>query len=116
RLTIIDISNPLNPTIVSSLQDSSKLGFDVDVAVANGYAYVADQGTALGRLAVVDVHNPAQPQIVGLVTSASSQLNGAYRIRLRGNFAYVSASSAHGLAAVDISDPTAPRYAGSFKS
>jgi hypothetical protein len=116
RLTVIDISNPLSPTIVSSLQDTSKLDFDVDVAVANGYAYVADQGTGLGRLAVVDVHDPSQPQIVGVVTSTNSQLNGAYRIRLRGNFAYVSAFSAPGLAAVDISDPTAPRYAGSFKS
>ena len=116
RLTVIDISNPLNPTIVASLQDASKLGFDVDVAVSDGYAYVADQGTALGRLAVVDVHDPTNPQIVGLVTSSNSQLNGAYRVRLRGNFAYVSGSSANAVAAVDVSNPLAPRFAGSFAS
>ena len=43
RLTILDISNPLAPKIVASLQDASQLNFDVDVVVANGYAYVADQ-------------------------------------------------------------------------
>ena len=43
RLTIIDISNPLSPKIVSSLGDWTNLAFPVDVAVQGGYAYVADQ-------------------------------------------------------------------------
>ena len=42
-----------------------------------------------GRVAVVDVSNPANPHVVGSVVN-STWLNGAYRIRLRGNFAYVS--------------------------
>jgi hypothetical protein len=112
RLTVIDIANPLNPTIVSSIQDNAKLGFDVDVAVANGYAYVADQGTATGRVAVVDVHDPANPQIVGVVPSTGGMLNGGYRIRLRGNFAYVSAVNSHAVGVVDISNPNAPRFVG----
>jgi hypothetical protein len=116
RLTVIDISNPLSPTIVSSIQDANKLDFDVDVAVANGYAYVADQGTATGRLAVVDVHDPAQPQIRGVVGSAGGLLNGGYRVRLRGNFAYVSGATSNAVAAVDISNPAAPRFLGGFQS
>jgi hypothetical protein len=115
RLTVIDISNPLAPKIVASLQDSSRLSFDVDVAVNNGYAYVADQASGLGRLAVVDVHNPTAPQVVGVVTN-STWLNGAYRVRLRGNFAYVSATYSGALAAVDISDPANPRVAGGYSS
>jgi hypothetical protein len=112
RLTVIDISNPLSPVIVSSIQDSSRLDFDVDVAVANGYAYVADQGSGTGRLAVVDVHDPAHPQIVGLVNNTKTLLNGAYRVKLHGNFAYVSGSNANAISAVDISNPTAPLFAG----
>ena len=115
RLTVIDISNPLSPTIVASLQDSSQLLFDVDVAVRGGYAFVADQASGLGRLAVVDVHNPSAPVVVGSVTN-STWLNGAYRVRVRGNFAYVSGSSASSVAAVDISDPTNPRFAGGYSS
>jgi hypothetical protein len=37
-------------------------------------------------------------------------------VRLRGNFAYVSATYAHALAAVDISDPAHPRLAGGYSS
>jgi hypothetical protein len=117
RLTVIDISNPLNPTIVSSLQDTSKLDLDVDVSIAGDYAFVANQGTSFGSFTVVDVHNPTQPQIVGFIPrGTTSRLDGAYRIRLRGNFAYVSASSASALGAVDISNPAAPRYVGSVQS
>jgi hypothetical protein len=115
RLTILDISNPLAPQIVSSLQDASQLNFDVDVVVANGYAYVADQASGLGRVAVVDVHNPASPVIVGTVTN-STYLNGAYRIRAFGNFVYVAATYAGAVSAIDVSDPTAPRFAGGYQS
>ena len=115
RLTVINISNPLNPTIVASLQDASQLEFDVDVAVQNGYAYVADQASGLGRVAVVDISSPASPKIVGSVTN-STWLNGAYRIRVHGNFAYVSAVYAATVAAIDISDPANPRVAGGYTS
>lgn len=115
RLTVIDISDPLHPQIVASLQDSNYLAFDVDVAVRGGYAYVADQSSGLGRLTVVDVHTPSAPRIVGSLTN-STWLNGAYRVRLRGTFAYVSAAYAHALAAVNISDPAHPRLAGGYSS
>jgi hypothetical protein len=100
---------------VASLQDSNYLAFDVDVAVRGGYAYVADQSSGLGRLTVVDVHTPSAPRIVGSLTN-STWLNGAYRVRLRGTFAYVSAAYAHALAAVNISDPAHPRLAGGYSS
>jgi len=64
RLTVLDISNPLNPTIVASLKDTTNLNFPVDVAVSGQYAYVTDQ-ISPGRLTVVDVSNPANPQVSG---------------------------------------------------
>jgi hypothetical protein len=111
RLTVIDISNPLSPTIVASLQDGTNLNFPVDVAVRGGYAFVADQ-ISTGRLTVVDVRDPTSPQVAGSL--ASTWLNGAYRVRLRGNFAYVSAASAGAVSAVDISTPPNPRFAAGF--
>jgi hypothetical protein len=111
-LTVIDISNPSAPKIVKVLKDSTNLDFDVDVAVQGNYAYVADQGassaTAIG-LAVLDISTPSNARVVGAVSSPAGSLNGAYRIRVRGDFAYVSASSANGVAGVDISDPVNPR-------
>ena len=115
RLTVLDISDPHNPTIVSSLQDSNRLNFDVDVAVQNGYAYVADQASGLGRMAVVDVRDPVHPLVAGSVTN-STLLNGAYRIRVRGNFAYVSAVYAAAVSAIDISNPQAPQFLNGYQS
>ena len=114
RLTIIDISDPLHPTIVGSLFNSSQLPVPVDVAVAGGYAYVVNELVSNGRVAVVDVRNPASPQIVGSV--AAPALNGAYRIRIRNNFAYVAATYSPSMSVIDISDPANPRLAGSFTS
>jgi hypothetical protein len=106
RLTVVNIANPSNPEIVASLKDGTNLSFPVDVAVSGHYAYVTDQ-ISPGRLTVVNVSNPADPQIVTSLSSAS--LDGAYRVRLRGDFAYVSAYSGHDVAVVDISNPASPR-------
>jgi hypothetical protein len=110
RLTVVNIANPLSPTIVASIKDSTNLSFPVDVAVSGQYAYVTDQ-ISTGRLTVVNVSNPTNPQVVASL--ASSTLNGAYRVRVRGDFAYVSASSAADVAVVDISNPLSPRVAAS---
>ena len=106
RLTVINIAEPLNPKIVASLKDTSNLQFPVDVAVSGKYAYVVNQ-TTTGRLTVVDISNPAVPQVVGSIENTT--LNGAYRIRLRGNFAYVSSSTYAGVAIIAISSPLSPR-------
>jgi hypothetical protein len=110
RLTAISIANPLNPKIIASLKDTTNLAFPVDVAISGHYAYVVDQ-TTLGRLAVVDISNPSNPQIVASL--ANSALNGAYRIRLHGDFAYISASSGADVAVIDVSNPLSPRLAAS---
>jgi hypothetical protein len=113
RLTVIDIANPLTPKIVATIQDTKNLNFPVDVAVSGQYAYVADQITT-GRLTVLNVSNPAEPQVVGSLANAS--LDGAYRVRVRGDFAYVSAASGGDVAVVDISNPLSPRLAASVSS
>lgn len=115
RLTVIDVSDPLHPAIVASLEDDEQLAFPVDVAVEDGYAYVADQYSGLGRVAVVDVHDPTAPQVVASVTDPT-WLDGAYRIRAQGDFVFVSAAYAEAVAVIDVSDPTSPRIAGGVQS
>ena len=114
RLTVIDIANPLQPTIVASIQNGSTLPLPVDVAVANGHAYVANENGS-GPFTVVDVQNPTSPRVTGSVSS-SSDLYGAYRVVVRGNFAYVASTYANTMAVLDVSDPTNPRIAGAFTS
>jgi hypothetical protein len=106
RLTVINISNPTAPTIVTSLRDPTNLASPSDVAVSGNYAYVTNQ-TGTGRLTVVDVSNPSSPKVVGSVASPS--LNMAYRVRVRNSLAYVSAPNAQAVDAIDVSDPTNPR-------
>lgn len=69
RLTVVDVFNPLQPTIAASIQNASvggkTLPLSVDVQVANGFAYVADEGSS-GPLTVVDVRNHASPRLRGL--------------------------------------------------
>jgi hypothetical protein len=112
RLTVLDVSNPLMPKIVASLQGPTTLNFPVDVATQGNYAYVADQIGPNGRLTTVDISNPLAPKVVGSL--AAGALNGAYRLRVRGNFAFVSGSSSDAISAVDISNPVSPRLAGSI--
>ncbi len=114
RLTIVDISDPLHPSIVGSIQDGTHLPVPVDVAVKNGYAYVVNETLGNGSVAAVDVHDPTAPQVVGFLLN--SPLNGAYRIRVRSNFAYVAATYASATDVLDISDPTNLRLAASFVS
>ena len=115
RLTVVDISNPVAPKIVASIQNrtsGSTLPLPVDVTVTNGYAYVVNEGSS-GPFTVVDVHNPLSPFVVGSLSSAAN-LNGAYRVAVRGNFAYVAAAYAATMNALDISDPANPRIAGTY--
>jgi len=110
-LTVIDISTPTSPKIVGVLKDTTNLNFPVDVAVSGQYAYVVDQINT-GRVTVVNVSNPTHPAVV--TSLANAALNGAYRIRIRGDFAYVAASSTHAITAVDISNPLSLRVAASY--
>ncbi len=113
RLTVVSIANPLSPKIVATIGDPTSLSFPVDVAVSGEYAYVADQ-VSPGRLTVLNVSDPTNPQVVASL--ANSALNGAYRVHVRGDFAYVSASSADDVTVLDISNPLSPRLAATVSS
>jgi hypothetical protein len=110
RVTVVDISNPSSPVIVASLRDATNLADPADLAVQGNYLYLANQVNFSNQFSVVDISNPAKPVVVGSLNDAN--LEGAYRVRVRGDFAYVSASNVSTIAAVDISNPASPRVAG----
>jgi hypothetical protein len=109
RVTPIDVTNPSAPIVNTPLSDATHLPAPADLAVQGNYLYVANQSSS-NEFTVLDVSNPASPKWVASITSPL--LSGAYRIHVKGDFAYVSASSASTVAAIDISDPTHPRIAG----
>jgi hypothetical protein len=117
RLTVINITNPTNPYIMSSLSDNTNLASPSDIQVVGNYAYIADQ-TGNGsepNFTIVDISNPVHPVVVGTVID-NAALSGAYRLRVQGNFAYVAASNQSAVAVIDISNPANPRVLGYVQS
>jgi hypothetical protein len=112
RLTVVNIAEPQSPKLVASLSDPTHFPDPADVAISGNTAYVINQDGA-GTLASVDISHPSEPKVVGSLTS--HELGGGYRIRLRGDMAYVAASSAADVAIMDISNPLAPRLLASYK-
>jgi len=105
RLVILDISNPASPTVVGK----TPLLPDIvqGMAVAGGYAYVADGWD--GGLRVVDVSNPANPTEVGFYNTPGY----ADGVAVAGDYTYV-ADGDGGLRVVDISDPFSPTEVGFY--
>ena len=98
---IVDISDPKNPALVTTWEDTKDQAWNVTV---NGnYLYVADKK---GGLAIVDISDPANPKEVG-------RYNVGYDVEeaaIDGNYAYLGGGTGTDgvLIVVDISDPTNP--------
>jgi hypothetical protein len=92
--TILDISDPTNPIVLSHIDTDEAY----DVYVQDNYAYVAMWGAGL---AIIDVTDPTQPSELTYV-----DLGGNTRgVFVDGEHAFVGAGA---LAVVDISDPMNP--------
>jgi len=80
-LLIFDISNPLSPIQISTLDTP---GWATYVRVFGNYAYIADG--YWGGVRVIDVSNPAAPVEAGFYNTPGS----AYEVALHGEFIYVA--------------------------
>jgi hypothetical protein len=96
-ISIVDVTNPAAPFLTAALPIS---GPTWDIDVAGSHAYVA-----ANDLYVVDISDAYHPVVVGSVHTSSGRR--ARRVRVQGNYAYVS-DEAMGLAIVDVTVPTAP--------
>ena len=100
-LRLINVSNPENPAIGSSLE----LPYVYKVHVSGDYAYVAGSY----KLYVVNVSNPQNPSLVGSVDKPG----GAEDVYVRNGYAYVAAGE-NGLLVIDVSNPQSPTVTGSI--
>ena len=111
-LTIVDISDPTSPVLVSSYNLSDNA---YGVQVSGNYAYVTyvtpwccSYFGGAGLL-VIDISDPTNPVTIGSYETSGN----AFDVHVSENYAYVAAGQA-GLQIIDISDPRSPAFAGSL--
>ncbi|CAE7776634.1 unnamed protein product [Symbiodinium sp. CCMP2592] len=102
--TVIDISNPRDPQLVSTIFDMKMDGAE-GLAVSGDYAYVA----ANSYDGFVAVH------IADKANLAIDLFDGATDVAIAGNYAFVTAYSEDAVTAVDISNPNNLTVASHFK-
>ena len=109
-LTISNISDTTNPTIISTL---NLPGVGRRIAASGNTLYIA---CWKGGLAIVDISTPASPQIISVTTfdNAVNQIKcQTFDVEVKGSYAYV-ADQTGGLVTLDISDPSAPAIVSTF--
>ena len=102
---IVDVSDPMNPDTMGSL---NSLYSPYDVVISQGLAYVADYDSGLQ---VIDVSNPTTPVEVGSYVGSWT----AYGLDYAGDHVYIAGLS-NGLRVIDVSDSSAPLEVGTFPS
>ncbi len=114
-MEIIDISDPTNPTHVSSITDmvGRKLSGAHSIFVSGRYAYVASLNDS--GVEIIDISDPASPIHVGSIGDTGDRaLGGAKSIYVSGKYAYVAAYVDDGVEILDISDPANPTHKGAI--
>jgi len=113
-LSIVDISDNTNPTIVGSFSGVAH-GWEnpTDVVINGGHAYVTFVSSSL---AIIDISDPYEPNLVGSISS--STLLFASSVYVSGRYAYVTSmgfiSVPGSFSIIDISDPAAPYFVDSL--
>lgn len=107
-LVILDVSNPLAPTLVGNLDPPSG-GVSEGVFASGDLAFLAE---GVAGLRIIDVSNPASPTLIATHNTPGSAIG----VFVAGDLAYVADGTAGGLQIVDVSDPASPDSVGSLNS
>ena len=113
RFTVIDISKPTSPTVVASINDSTKFNIpDIGgLRIAGNYAYVGSKSL----FTIVDISNPASPQVASSLSSSLFSSIDSLTVYISGRYAYVGAARAtQKLIVIDIANPLSPSIVGSI--
>ncbi|MHA2363401.1 MAG: LVIVD repeat-containing protein, partial [Candidatus Hodarchaeales archaeon] len=97
-MVIIDVSNPENPQIISSIRDGT--GAPEDIYIINDLSFVAD---GIDGLEIINISDPANP----VEMSNFNDGGQAHRVVVIGNYAFV-ADGEDGLEVIDVSNPENP--------
>lgn len=107
-LLILDITDPLNTSRISTFETNPPLAIDIQ----GTRAYITVDTPLIGNnrtgLNIIDISNPSDPFFISSIgTFAGTD------IRVNGNYAYVAAQN-DGLIIIDISDPQNPHEIGAL--
>lgn len=94
---VVDVSDPLNPTLRGSMNLGTPLAYDV--AVAGNVAYVVTEA----GLQLINISNPDLPQLISKRTLGGSP----QKVVVQGSDAFV-AYAGGGISEVDVSNPASP--------
>ena len=102
--TIIDISNPQNPSVLSSTLGVS--GGISSIYVVGKYAYVGATSGATD-FSIIDISNPINPVMVGSLGTGAG-VNG---VAVSGKYAYISTTNnaLNDFYVIDVSNPNSPK-------
>jgi hypothetical protein len=104
-LTVVDVTDRGNPVKVGQYSTPELNAWQV--AVAGGYAFVADRGRE--GLSIVDIRKPRQPAEVAFLAMPGNAEN----VAVDGCYAYVTMGQG-GMHIVDVSDPVHPVEVGVY--
>ena len=108
RLVIVDVTNPLRPTRISSVFTP---GWVTSVAVAGQRAFVSDSFTRRG----IQIASVAVPRSAAVVATLDVGPQYVSRMIVRGRFGYLPVSDPESsLQIVDLDDPRAPKRRGTL--
>jgi|GEM_PF-4142571 len=113
-VSIIDVTDPLDPQLASVYHTSATSG-TWDVKAAGGFAYLTPQNSGYG-LVILDVSDPYAPELV--TNFSHPDVTSAHNIWLdeeRG-VAYLASNTSGNVEVVDVSDPYNPIHLGHFES
>ncbi|HYC59703.1 MAG TPA: right-handed parallel beta-helix repeat-containing protein [Thermoanaerobaculia bacterium] len=108
QLDVVDVNNPDQPSIVTSLPVTG--GGAIDLLYQGSLLYLPDE---VG-LEVFDVSNPAMPSLKGLIAFTPPTF-GATSVAVSGTTAFINDGD-NGLNAVDVSDPANMRILSNLPS
>jgi hypothetical protein len=103
-LDIVDVSNPLEP-IVLSRTPLPRVVFNI--VVVGHYVYASISAETGQGLQIIDVSNPSAPILRGLYP-----LKWSNTVKVIGNLAYVGGTTSEGFVIIDVSDPDNPTLVG----
>jgi hypothetical protein len=101
-LEIVDVSQPISPTLLGSFIDDQQY----DVEVINQRAYLGGQGD----FHIIDISDARNPALLGGYSGYPMSVYGYYNFQISGELAYVnifeySSPDTGGFAILDVSDP-----------
>jgi hypothetical protein len=107
RITVVDVSTPLSPTILNS-QYFSELGIISGIAIQGNYAFVGSENSKFG---IIDISNPSAMVFKGFGDVNSGPVTD---ITIAGNYVYTLRQGSDRVRIIDVSSPLAPVNIGTY--